>query len=320
MDISELQIICSLTNYKNFNDAAYALSYSPSVITKYVKSVETELGFRLFIRSKKTDNMRLTPEGAVIMSAMRRISSDYNYMMELASQLKSEANHTIRIGSQPRHGNLHEQEILADFVMENPDIDLHLVKSVANSLMLDLNSGKLDAIFVTLHGDIDAQQYVFDHTGSTDICTEFLLSERDMFLGISDKYLPGKTEASFGEFRDFTFAFPFPRSPELQEVKAASTYDELAEKNGFQLKTVNINGFDGTVYKLAARMPLAICTINVPGQYDGIKFVKLKDWNGCTNLYFMYRKSNRNEILKKLRRCVTGYAQRLPDMQKPIEK
>ena len=121
MNMREIEVICEIGNYKNFTDAAFSLDYSPSAITKYVSGVEDELGLKLYNRCKKSGELALTAEGKVLINAMRRISSDYQYLMELAKQLKNTSESSIRIGSQPRLSNLQEQDIIASFLFKNPN-------------------------------------------------------------------------------------------------------------------------------------------------------------------------------------------------------
>ena len=104
-----------------------------------------------------------------------------------------------------------------------------------------------------------------------------------MCLGISEKYCLEK-RGKVHEFRDFTFALPFPKLLDIHEQKALGFYARMASENGFQPKTMNVGGQDDAIFRLAARSPVAVCTTNVPlAQYPGIKFVKISDWKGCTN-------------------------------------
>lgn len=310
MNMREIEVISELINYKSFSDASYTLPYSPSVITKYISNVEKELGIKLFIRSNKSRELSLTPEGKVLIDSILRINMNYQHMMELAKQLKGTYENVIRIGSQPRFGNLIEQEIIALFWLNNPKAKIERVKMFSMDLMKLLGAGRLDAIFVTLHGEIKIEEYFRDLINNSDIDIIFLSAEKNMYLGISDKYLPGKEEAKFKEFKDFTFAFPFPKSSDTQETKAIETYNSLASENGFKLKTVYLGGNDNAAFKLATKAPVAVATTNIPALYKGIKFVKISDWCAFTNLYFVYLKSNKKGMLINLKKIVKQYTNR----------
>ncbi len=307
MRIRELEVISELVNYKSYFDASFSLLCTPSIISKYVTNVEEELGVRLFVRSSKTSDLMLTSEGKALINSIQKITKEYKYMTELAHQLKYTHENVMRIGLQPRYGNIHEQQIIASFMYGNPDVKVEIVKMGPRNLMNLLQSGQLDAYFATLHEDIVPEEYFRDEIGNSDIEIVYLLSERENYLGISEEYLPGKTEAPFREFKDFTFVFPFPDTPDNQDVKAVSTFETLAKENGFKLKKMHFSGNDNTIFQLAKMLPLAVSTLNIPAQYDGIKFVKTTDWKGCSNQYFIYRKSNKKKTMSDLKKCVNQF-------------
>lgn len=315
MNMREIEVISQIVNYKSFSDAATSLSFSPSAITKYVSNVERELGLKLFIRGKKSGELVLTSEGKVLIGAMRRINGGWQYLLELAGQLKGTYENAIRIGSQPRLGNIQEQEIIASFLFRNPKAEIDTVKVYAKDLMSLLQAGRLDAMFVTVHGETKIEDYFKEQLDNSDTETMFLSTDREMYFGISEKYLPGRTEAEFKEFRDFTFAFPFPIASDTEDTKAISTFESMAAENGFALKTMHVGGYDTSVFRLATMMPVAVSTTNIPAEYKGIKFVRITDWKGSTNLYFIFMKSNRKEILRNLKRSVREYLDRTGNRQ-----
>lgn len=120
MTIEEISLICELPNYTSFLDASFFLPFSPSIISKYVNNVESELGIKLFVRSNKAKNLQLTEEGKSVIEALRRINDDWSYLIRQINQLKNEDNKKIRIGSQPRFGNIHEQRIITNYIFDNP--------------------------------------------------------------------------------------------------------------------------------------------------------------------------------------------------------
>ncbi len=311
MNMQEIALICELVNYKSFADAAYCLSYSPSAITKYVCSVEEELGVKLFIRGNKSRDLVLTREGAEIVEAMGRICGEYNNMLEMVDRIKSDTKDSISIGSQPRFGNIHEQKIIAAFMLHNPKTKIHLRKGAANDLIQNLLTGKIDAAFVTLHHELELDRYFGEAMNKLEML--HITSERDMYMGIADKYLPGKTEACMMDFEGFTFAFPFPHTDDQQNVKAASTWFKMANERGMQLKTLYVEGYDNTIFQMASMKPIAVTTTSVPARHEGIKFVKLIDWIGCTNLYLLHLKNNKSAVVKSLRKSMQEYKNSLAD-------
>jgi|GEM_PF-3356566 len=308
MNIREIEVISEIVNYQSFADAAYSLSYSPSVISKYVSNVEKELGIKLFVRGNKSSKVALTPEGQLLIQDMQRINIHYRHMIELAKQLKGTFDNVLRVGSQARLGNLVEREILASFLLENSKADMEQVKMSSKDLLKIFQAGKLDAFFISVPKNIKIDDLIYNLDNYSDIDITFLTSEEEMYLGISEKYLPHiKSEAPFAAFKDFSFAFAFPMSTDDTDSKAIEPFKALAEKSGFHLKTAYFGSHDTAILKLATKMPIAVTTTNIPAQFEGIKFIKVTDWDSYTNVYFVCSKSNNKKMLHNLKKSIANY-------------
>ena len=310
MTTEEIALICELPNYTSFLDASFYLPFSPSIISKYVSNVETELGIKLFLRSNKAKELQLTNEGKAIIDTLRRMNDDYSYLMRQVSCLKDEDNKKIRIGSQPRFGNIHEQKIITEYIFNNPTAQVSMSKSPADELIRALVSGKLDAAFVTFNDLLDLDDYFSGH--GSKIQAMPIVIENDMYTGISEKYLPDKQEVTLQELEDFTFAVPFPNDNDIQSARAAQSWYKIAAEKDINLKLIHLQGYDSTVFEMARQKKIAVTATHVPtAKYEGIKFVKISDWTGSTKLYFLRCPSNKSQALSRLEQCVNSYKKNL---------
>lgn len=308
MNMKEIEVLSELINYQTFSDAAFGLSYSPSVISKYVSNAEEELGIKLFVRSSRANELSLTVEGRILMRDIQQINIDYQHMLEIVKQLRGTFDNILRVGSQSRVGNKVEQEILASFLLQNGNTDMEHVKMNARDLMRLLQSGKLDAIFLSIFKNAKIEDLLRDTSEFSKVEISLLNVERDMYLGISDSYLPNvKDEASFADFRDFSFAFPFPSSTDDQDAKAIEPFNALARKHGFRMKSAYFGAYDPTIFALALKAPVAVVATNIPAQYEGIKFIRVSDWTGYTKLFFVCMKNNNKKTLLNLKKSVDDY-------------
>jgi len=306
MTIEEISLICELPNYTSFLDASFYLPFSPSIISKYVNNVESELGIKLFVRSNKAKNLQLTEEGKSVIETLRRINDDWSYLKRQINQLKNEDNKKIRIGSQPRFGNIHEQRIITNYIFDNPTAQVSMTKSTADELIRALVSGKLDAAFITFNDLLDLDDYFSGHGGK--ILATPIVSEFDMYTGISEQYFRDRTEVTLQELNDFTFAVPFPNENDIQSARAAQSWREIASEKGIDLKLLNLQGYDSTVFEMARKKKIAVTATHIPtARYEGIRFVRISDWTGSTKLYFLRSPSNRSQVLKRLEQCVLEY-------------
>lgn len=310
MNMKEIEVLSQLVNYQSFADAAFSLSYSPSVISKYVTNIEQELGIKIIVRGNKSNELSLTPEGRVLIRNIHRLNRDYQHMLELTRQLKGSFDKVLRVGSQARFGNQIEQEILASFLLNNFNADLEQVKMNSKDLLKLLQVGKLDAMFISVHEMLDIENFIRDKVEYQGIEVTFLACEQEIYLGISNQYLPGITkEAKFADFKDFSFAFAFPLSGDENDSKAIESFILLARQNGFKLKSAFFGAHDATILKLAAKMPIAVTATKVPAQFEGIKFIRITDWNSYTNIYYLCLKSNRKKMLLNLKKTIKEYTE-----------
>ena len=232
MTTEEIALICELPSYASFLDASFYLPYSPSIITKYVNNVEQELGIRLFIRSNKSRDLQLTDEGKIIIGSLKRINDDWFYLKKQVNDLKNTDNRRIRIGSQPRFGNIHEQRIITEYLFKNPTAQVNVSKAPADELIRSLVSGKVDAAFITFNASLDLDEYFSEH--GDKILATYIVSEREMYAGISEKYFRNKSEIKLKELEEFTFAFPFPAENDIQSARAAQSWKDIAAEKGMQ--------------------------------------------------------------------------------------
>ena len=306
MTTEEIALICELPNYTSFLDASFYLPYSPSIITKYVNNVENELGLKIFIRSSKSRPLQLTDDGKTVIESLRRINDDYNYLNRQVNIIKNKGDRTIRIGSQPRFGNIHEQRILTDFIFANPTSKIHITKSTADDLIRRLVSGNLDAAFITFNAALDLNDYFSAHGDKIQVA--HIAGETEMYAGVSDRFFRGRDSVLLKELEDFTFAFPFPSENDIQSAMATQSWKQIAAEKGVDLKYYNLQGYDDTVFEMARQKNIAVTTTHVPtAKYEGVKFVKISDWTGGTNLYFLRSRANKSLVLRKLEECVSSY-------------
>ena len=239
-------------------------------------------------------------------------------MLELSKQLKGSFENVLRVGSQSRFGNVVERDILASFLLQNSHAELEILKMSPRDLLKLLQVGKLDAMFISIHENTKIDDYFSDMNRYGDLELKPLRTEREMYVGISEKYLPGiETEAKFAAFKDFCFALPFPKSTDENDIHMINSFDRLARQNGFNLKTVYFGTHDNMVLKLATERPIAVTTTNIPDRHEGVKFLKVSDWCSYANVYFVCLKSNRKKMLINLKKSIAKFLRRLDQNNSP---
>jgi len=307
MTMEELQLMCELPNYSSFADASFYLPYSPATITKYVNNVEEELGIKIFIRSSKVRNLQLTEEGKLVHESFKRIYEDYGYLKKQVNLIKNQDNKRLRIGSQPRFGNIHEQKIIASFLLQYPSAQVSMHKDSADELLRGLISGKIDVAIITFNSKIPLHEYFGENRPR--LKASFIVSEPNMYIGVSEKYFKNQKEVRLKDLENFTLAFPFPSSNDAQSTKAMESWREIARANEINLKYINIQGYDNTIFEMAAAQNFAITTTNIPSvNYPGVHFLKIADWTGGNNLYLVRLNGQEFEALSQFEEVTEKYS------------
>ena len=139
MDISKITYFLTAAKLSNFTKASEACHIGQTTMSKYIASLEKELGFPLFERNHK--DTRLTAKGQIFYRRMAAIRKDYE---SLLSELSAPAASGLRLGMA-----LQEYlsiPLLKDFQTAHPEHPLYFSFQSEKALWADLAENKLDAI------------------------------------------------------------------------------------------------------------------------------------------------------------------------------
>ncbi|MBO4831161.1 MAG: LysR family transcriptional regulator [Oscillospiraceae bacterium] len=308
MKTKEIEIISEIVNYRKFADAADNLSYSHSVISKYVTSVENELGIKLFVRGNKASELSLTPEGRIVIPAIQRVNDDYHHVLELVNRLKNDNENVIRIGSPMRFGDFTEQEILSDFISSNPEIKVNQMTMLSVDLLKMLKARRIDAAFIVLPDDVSLDAMLSIYCDGYDVDVRFIKNEPEQYAAVSGEFFTSPSgEANFADFKDYTFIFPI--NHENEEHSILKLAEEQSEKAGFELKTMFSNVYDSTLFRIVLKTPAAILSAVPDERYKGVRFIRINDWNIGCSVYFLSPKDDRRRSLQLLRHCCAHFSE-----------
>lgn len=87
MDLQKIECFLALAQYLNFTKAAESLYKTQSVLSRNILSMEEELGFKLFIRTKR--NVALTPAGKHLETGFKQIMELYDTVTAQATAINT---------------------------------------------------------------------------------------------------------------------------------------------------------------------------------------------------------------------------------------
>ncbi len=139
MDISKIPYFLTAAKLSNFTKASAACHIGQTTMSKYIASLEKELGFPLFERNHK--DTRLTAKGQLFYRRMTAIHEDYEALL---AELREPQVQGLRLGMA-----LQEYlsiPLLKDFQAAHPEHPLYFSFQPEKALWEDWEENKLDAV------------------------------------------------------------------------------------------------------------------------------------------------------------------------------
>lgn len=160
--MNHTQVACFLAAAKaeSFAVAADSVYMTPPTFSRQIASLEQELGFSLFQRGWK--NNQLTPAGEIMFEGLSAISAEYNLLLSRAMNAASNVAGTLALGlleGQLIDPNL--RNVLQSFRSRFPDVTVELRRYSFHDMLAALKSAEIDAgitlsVELMNHSDMNA--------------------------------------------------------------------------------------------------------------------------------------------------------------------
>lgn len=143
MEFRQLEYFCTISELKNFTRTAEALHVSQPSVTKAIKALEAELGFKLIDRSQK--HVNLTAEGRAFSLHAKRIMQDMAMALKDMERFSGNARGTIHFGIPPMVEAYLFPDLFTKFQQAFPDIILDVQEySDSEEVIKKADLGELD--------------------------------------------------------------------------------------------------------------------------------------------------------------------------------
>lgn len=142
IDERTIQTFLMAAEVENFRAVAEKMYITQPAITAKIKTLEKELGEKLFIKDGR--NIKLTEFGRLFYQEAKQMKDQYNKSMETINRYKQGYQRTLRIAISPMFTETILPSVLRAYIKKNPHIELAItvVESVDISALLE--SGKVD--------------------------------------------------------------------------------------------------------------------------------------------------------------------------------
>ncbi len=142
MTLLSYEIFQSIIDNGSFAKAAAALHLTPSAVSHSISSMEEEIGFPLFIRSKT--GVQLTSAGEEVSPYIQKIVASNNALSQAVSQMQGLQTGTVRIGCTNTVCLTWIPNILKSFQKEYPQIDVEIFQGSYDDVINWIKNGNIE--------------------------------------------------------------------------------------------------------------------------------------------------------------------------------
>ena len=153
---TRMETLLMVCEKNSFTRAAEALAMTQPAVSHHIRTLESELGIKLFYRGKNA--LKLTPEGEIVVQYARRIKALHEKMLRaLAGAEKQMSN--IRVGITHTAESSLIAEVLAKYSTSAPGLRLTVITDIIKNLYDMIDNYEIDLAIVEgrdPEGDINA--------------------------------------------------------------------------------------------------------------------------------------------------------------------
>lgn len=165
MNFKSMKYFITLAHCLNFTQAANQFHISQTAMSRYISSLESQLGVRLFERSSRS--VSLTDAGKIYAEGVEKIMSEYDHLLERTQAAANKFQGHIKVGIGIYEYSNTEQ-YFSRFLETYSDIKIDIFQFAYSLLNQKFKNGELDLI-ITL--DMSRREFREDEIQSADLFT-----------------------------------------------------------------------------------------------------------------------------------------------------
>lgn len=146
MELFQIRYVLAAAETLNFTKAAERCNISQPALTKGVKTLEEELGARIFTREGK--RVRLSDFGRSILPTLRQMQDQAERAKAIAKEHRLLDKVPVRLGVLGTIGSVRIARYLADFQSSYEGVEVEVTEAPVPELLNRLDEGRLDLAIV----------------------------------------------------------------------------------------------------------------------------------------------------------------------------
>jgi DNA-binding transcriptional LysR family regulator len=152
LDIQKLRSAITAAKYLSLSEAAYNMNFTPSAISKHIKSLEDELGIVLFERHGRS-GVSLTNEGRMVLPILQKVMADLD---ELDGTIRSMSDSPVFwLGTAPIFPTRITSAFVTRLAEHMPEVRPRILHHDNKTLIELVCMGRLDAGISNILGKLE---------------------------------------------------------------------------------------------------------------------------------------------------------------------
>ncbi len=142
--MKQFEVVQTIAACGSISKAAKKLKIAQPTLSKYLASVEKEIGAELFDR--KTVPARMTEAGERFLRVGKQILGEYSKLRRDIAKLSESSPDVIRVGMSPTRAHYILPSLMSEFRRLNPDAKVVIRERTTSQLNAELSGGELDLV------------------------------------------------------------------------------------------------------------------------------------------------------------------------------
>ena len=157
MELREILSFVLLAKSHSILETGRELRLTAGAVHKHLKTLETELGVRLYEKHEGT--LRLTPAGKAALPYFQDVLDRRDAAIQSVSDWKQETAGMVRVGAGPSFSSYMLPRILSRFRHRYPKAQIFVETGNGSHLRESLRNGSLDLIFDVAYPTVDPSEF-----------------------------------------------------------------------------------------------------------------------------------------------------------------
>lgn len=138
---AKLETLLVVAEEKSFTKAATILSLTQPAVSNHISLLEKEMGVKIFYRNK--GEVKITPEGEIVVKYAKRIKNLYNRMLNKLSEYDRQFT-KLRVGITHTSESNEIAEVLAKYGISHGNVNITIITDTIKNLYEMLENYEID--------------------------------------------------------------------------------------------------------------------------------------------------------------------------------